>query len=257
LVEDHVRALERLLVSAVATAELAPKVSASHELRWDARPTPLRERFVCDPGGADCEVLVLHLDTRAAIFAAAATRVPTAWRLHRPEVHRLVIDLEFIDALTFEARELLTDKAVLAGDPDAWKIVRAIHAEKAACVRVASESHGDTLLVFREALGRVVLECDAAVYAIDRHAVGRRDAPKTRPLQTWFGHGVLAIPAAIVAHPVAQFLLDHAGLTVHVPAFVPAILVALAAIVHIRRRGGRGVDRDEFELYAGKQAESP
>lgn len=239
-----IECLGRFRLSVVASVELKPKVPTIDDLAWDNRPTPLPERFIDDPAGSGCRVLVLHLDRRAAVFAAAAKRVPPlGWRRgRRGQVYRLVVDIEFKNARGVDARPLVADIEVESGDLQAWEVVRAIQDDKpkADCVRVSSRSHGDTLLVFPEALvRRRVVARDAAVYGIDRDGVGEREPVKPRPLMSWSREGLVALVAAIVAHPVTEFGLHHAGLKVHIPAFVPATVVAGVVLILINRKPGR------------------
>ena len=178
---------------------------------------------------------MLHLYDRPAAFAAAATRVPSKWRVRQTEVRRYLVDFDLLDALTFDATEILADEAVLALDHGAWRTIKAIAAQKADCVKIASAS-GDALLVFRHALGRVVVERDAEIYAINRRGVGRRNPPKNRVYETWFRHALIAIPAAILGDPLIRFLLEHADVTIPVPAFVPAAGVVLAVFAFLHRK---------------------
>jgi hypothetical protein len=231
---NQVRRLARSRVDAVGTAELAVKV-AGHSLFWDDRPTPLSERFLRSPEDSGPEVLVLHLDDRAAVFAAAAKRVPSKRRVYRSEVRRLIVEFEFLDALTVDATELLSEKAVLCQDPAAWLIIEAIAEQEIDCVRIASESFGDTILVFRHAVGRVVVVRDEEIYAIDGRGVGRRNPSETQPFAAWAWHGLIAIAAAIVGGPLAHFLLEHVGVTIPVPAFVPVAVVVFAVLTCVRR----------------------
>jgi hypothetical protein len=230
----------RFRLSAVASAELKPKVPATDELAWDARPTPLHQRFIDDPAGSGCQVLVVHLDDRGKIFTAAGKRVPpSGWRGRRPTLIRLVVEFEFKNARGTDVRTLVADTEIEAGDLAAWDVVRTIYEEKPKtdCVRVSSRSHGDTLLIFPEALVRHrVVERDAALYAIGGDGVGERDPIKTRPLLSLSKEALVAVAAAIIAHPATEFVLHHAGVTVHVPAFVPAAVVAVVVLILITRK---------------------
>lgn len=59
---------------------------------------------------------------------------------------------------------------------------------------------------------------------------------KRRSWEAWCRDGIVAFVLALVAHPIAEFAFEHVGVTIHVPALVPAAVVVLAALLLVRRK---------------------
>lgn len=175
----------------------------------------------------------MDLDVREAVFQTAARRVPAKRRLRRTTVRRYVVDLEFMQATVFDGRRTISEHAVRALNEATWRMLEDLHERGVHAVWVDAQRPGETLIIFSDSLGSVIVERDAEIYAIDRRGRGERAPSGPRRFEVGVNEWVIAIPAAAVAEELA-----HLAGGMDVPRLAPAAIVLLAAagVAYRRRR---------------------
>lgn len=234
------RTMPETRLSFVAWVELPPRHEFASASVDDDRPTPLESRRIRgpwpdQPGSSEPLLLSLRA-TRRDAQEAAARRAPAA---DSRGIHRTIVELEAASMRVVDARESLTDTALLKRDAEAWQLLHAIRDLSTDAVWIRN-SNGleDTLVLFDGALGDTMRVRDEAIYRIDADANVHRLAPVSGPAvqqerpptrrlvhphRTWAVHLVIAGIAAVIAHPMVELAGAAIGTRINIPVFVAAL----------------------------------